>query len=132
MQPRLGNLFQRLRPGEALRALIRNGDAVCIPLRPAVIDLYIATLDPAEIMEGRLKRLYAFLPFGVVRNRHQHAHAPHALALLRARCERPRGRRTSEQVDEIAPGAVGTRVTSCPPLRSVHAAFPHTAPTSGV
>ena len=29
-------------------------------------------------------------------------------------------------------GAVGTRVTSCPPLRSVHAAFPHTAPTSGV
>ena len=28
--------------------------------------------------------------------------------------------------------AVGTRVTSRPPHRSVRAAFPHTAPTSGV
>src|SRR5580704_15099383 len=28
--------------------------------------------------------------------------------------------------------AVGTRVTSRPPLRSVRAAFPHTAPTSGI
>ena len=28
--------------------------------------------------------------------------------------------------------AVGTRVTSRPPHRSVHAAFPHTAPTSGI
>jgi hypothetical protein len=30
------------------------------------------------------------------------------------------------------PFAVGTRVTSRPPHRSVRAAFPHTAPTSGV
>ena len=28
--------------------------------------------------------------------------------------------------------AVGTRVTSRPPHRSVRAAFPHTAPTSGI
>jgi hypothetical protein len=28
--------------------------------------------------------------------------------------------------------AVGTRVASRPPLRSVRAAFPHTAPTSGI
>jgi hypothetical protein len=28
--------------------------------------------------------------------------------------------------------AVGTRVTSRPPLRSGRATFPHTAPTSGV
>jgi hypothetical protein len=37
-------------------------------------------------------------------------------------------------VSEIAAArfAVGTRVTSRPPHRSVHAAFPHTAPTSGV
>ena len=52
--------------------------------------------------------------------------------LLHPRREWPRRRRAAEQRDELAPGAVGTRVTSCPPLRSVHAAFPHTAPTSGV
>jgi hypothetical protein len=38
---------------------------------------------------------------------HQRANAPHALALLRARRERPkerrRGRRAAEQRDEIAP-----------------------------
>ena len=28
--------------------------------------------------------------------------------------------------------AVGARLTACPPLRSVQAAFPHTAPTLGV
>src|SRR6516225_8034551 len=55
-----------------------------------------------------------------------------ACRLLRARRERPRRHRAAEKRDELAPGAVGTRVTSCPPLRSVHAAFPHTAPTSGV
>src|SRR6516164_245749 len=33
----------------------------------------------------------------------QHADAPHALALLRARRERPRGCRAAEQRDELAP-----------------------------
>jgi hypothetical protein len=33
---------------------------------------------------------------------HQHPNAPHALALLRARRERPRGRRAAQQRDEIA------------------------------
>ena len=33
---------------------------------------------------------------------HQHADAPHPLALLRARRERPRGR-AAEQSDELAP-----------------------------
>ena len=32
----------------------------------------------------------------------QHADAPHALALLRARRERPRRRRAAEQRDELA------------------------------
>jgi len=34
--------------------------------------------------------------------RHQHADPPHALALLRARRERPRDRRAAEQRDELA------------------------------
>jgi len=33
---------------------------------------------------------------------HQHADAPHPLGLLRARRERPRGHRASEQRDELA------------------------------
>jgi hypothetical protein len=37
-----------------------------------------------------------------------------------------------EQMQQGAIFAVGTRVTSRPPPRSVRAAFPHTAPTSGV
>jgi hypothetical protein len=38
----------------------------------------------------------------------------------------------ADQRDELAPVAVGTRVTSRPPPRSVRAAFPHTASTSGI
>src|SRR5262249_18004164 len=41
---------------------------------------------------------------GIVRARtHEHADAPHALALLRARRERPSRRRAAEQRDERAP-----------------------------
>src|SRR5215471_6763988 len=41
------------------------------------------------------------LSFRIVRARgHQHADAPHPLALLRARRERPRRRRAAEQRDE--------------------------------
>src|SRR5262245_27763177 len=33
---------------------------------------------------------------------HEHADLPYALALLRARCERPRGSRAAQQRDELA------------------------------
>jgi hypothetical protein len=36
------------------------------------------------------------------------------------------------QCSKLRAFAVGTRVTSRPPPRSVRAAFPHTAPTSGI
>jgi hypothetical protein len=41
------------------------------------------------------------------------------------------GMRTVQMPQGCGPVAVGTRVTSRPPHRSVRAAFPHTAPTSG-
>src|SRR5262249_24430135 len=51
-----------------------------------------------------MERRDAGLSFRVVRARgHQHADAPHPLALLRARRERPRGCRTAEQRHELAP-----------------------------
>ena len=50
------------------------------------------------------ERREAGLTFRIVRGCGQeHADAPHPLALLRARRERPRGRRAAEQRDELAP-----------------------------
>jgi hypothetical protein len=43
-----------------------------------------------------LKRCHSGLSFPIVGHSHQHADAPHALALLRARRERPR-RRAAER-----------------------------------
>src|SRR5262249_36818690 len=77
-------------------------DASCITLRPAIIDLDITALDPAEFMEGLLKRLYACLPFVVVGNRHKYPEPSHPFG-LRARRERPCRRRAAEQCDEVAP-----------------------------
>jgi hypothetical protein len=39
----------------------------------------------------------------ICRERHEHADAPHALALLRLRRERPCCRRAAEQRDELPP-----------------------------
>jgi hypothetical protein len=50
------------------------------------------------------ERRTACLPDRVVRSRaHEHANAPHPLGLLRARRERPSGRRAAESQDELAP-----------------------------
>jgi hypothetical protein len=42
------------------------------------------------------------------------------------------GQNLTHALQQTAFFAVGTRVTSRPPPRSVRAAFPHTAPTSGI
>jgi hypothetical protein len=38
----------------------------------------------------------------IVRNTHHHANPPNAVGLLRARRERPHGRRTADKRDELA------------------------------
>jgi hypothetical protein len=45
----------------------------------------------------------AGLRFRIVRERHEHADAPHAFGLLRPRRQRPADRRAAKQRDEIAP-----------------------------
>jgi hypothetical protein len=51
-----------------------------------------------------VKRCEASLRFGIVCGEvHEHADASHALGLLRVRTERPRGSRSAEQRDELAP-----------------------------
>src|SRR5262249_50947836 len=57
---------------------------------------------PSAGLSGPAERSDASLSFRIGRSRaHEHA-APHLLALLRARRERPRGRRAAEQRDELA------------------------------
>jgi hypothetical protein len=58
---------------------------------------------PARLRQPLPERYETGLRFGIVRGRaHEHPDAPHSLALLRARRERPR-RRAAEQGDEIPP-----------------------------
>jgi hypothetical protein len=64
----------------------------------------------SERGEGRLRRGIVFVI------RIEHAHAPHAVALLRARRERPR-RRAAERSDEFAPSkANGHLALPCEPV----------------
>src|SRR5215467_10773278 len=71
---------------------------------PADIELYVAADAPACFLQSLLKCPHASLILSIIRNGgHEYADAPHALALLRARRERPRCRCAAEQRDELAP-----------------------------
>src|SRR5262245_54958484 len=107
----------------------KRRQTIVMTFRPTIFDGYVSSFDIAYLIEPLTECGY-LIRSAVGRCAVEEADHRHC-GLLRLRPERPR-RRPAEQRDECAPGAVGTRVTSCPPLRSVHAAFPHTAPTSGV
>src|SRR5262249_46066066 len=78
--------------------------SISVACEPAIFNLDIAALGPAELAEAFPKRGNAGLSFRIAfRKRRQHADSPHSLALLRARRERPCDRRTAEQRDELAP-----------------------------
>ena len=71
---------------------------------PAGVDPHVAADGPAQLRQPLQERPDAGLKFRIVRGCGQeHADAPHPLALLRARRERPRRRRAAEQRDELAP-----------------------------
>ena len=64
---------------------------------------------------------------------HEHADAPHPLGLLRPRRERPRAAAPPSSVmNSRRCSGRDVRFIARPPHRTVRAAFPHTAPTSGV
>ena len=57
---------------------------------PACVDANIAAVGPAQLLQSPQERRYAGLIYRIVRGHgQQHADAPHPLALLRARRERP-------------------------------------------
>src|SRR5262249_59641429 len=69
---------------------------------PAVFDPHVAADGPAQLGQPLRERRDAFQSSLIaVARAHEHADPPHALPLLRARRERPRGR-AAEQRDEVA------------------------------
>src|SRR5262249_46486513 len=73
---------------------------VDIAAAPAVIDPSIAPVDPAQLRQRLHEYGELSLRSLIVSDARERADAPHALALLGARRERPRGR-TAEQGDEL-------------------------------
>jgi hypothetical protein len=70
---------------------------------PTRVDAHVAAIGPAQFRESLPEGCYADLSFRIVRGQvREHPDAPHSLALLRARRERPRGCRAPEQRDEFA------------------------------
>src|SRR5438132_4948633 len=66
------------------------------------LDMDVAVLQPAELLESLLKCCDPPVPFRVgLRAMHQDTEAPDSAALLRARRKRPR-RRATEKRDELA------------------------------
>src|SRR6516162_10869523 len=72
-------------------------------LTPPDVDPQVAALAPAQLLQHLPESRDAGLLVLVLRRVHQHADAPHPLALLRARRERPRGRRPAECGQQFPP-----------------------------
>src|SRR5262249_26271297 len=83
-------------------AYLRKAFRIAVP--PRIVNPFIAPAPPPRLLQPLVKRCEASQRFGIVRGEvHEHADTPYALALLRARRERPRGRSAAEQRDELAP-----------------------------
>src|SRR4029077_12012237 len=71
--------------------------------RPTSVDSDVAALCPPKLLERLPEYGNESLPFTVVlAMRHQHTDPPHSVRLLRARRDRPRNRRCTEQSKELA------------------------------
>ena len=71
---------------------------------PAGVDPHVAADGPAQLRQPLQERPDAGLKFRIVRGCGQeHADAPHPLALLRARRERPRRRRATQNTEKFPP-----------------------------
>src|SRR5262249_4479448 len=89
--------------GERDQFCCGSATAVGIHRAPTVVDSHAATDGPAQLLQPLSERGDAGRCFWIVGGQvHKDADAPHALALLRPRRERPGGRRAAEQRDENA------------------------------
>src|SRR5262245_24477644 len=69
---------------------------------PAIDELDIAALDPAERVKGLLENHDPRLSSRAIPDSHQYAHPPHAIRRLRARRERP-SRSAAQKDHELTP-----------------------------
>src|SRR5215471_17012572 len=69
----------------------------------ACLDLDVVAVCPAQLLQALLQRCHSGLSFPIVGHSHQQPDAPHPLALLRARRERPRGSRAAECGQQFPP-----------------------------
>jgi hypothetical protein len=70
---------------------------------PTKVDPHVAAIGPTQVCKRLRERRDLSLPHGIVFVvLHEHADAPHSIALLRARRKRP-SRRATEERDELAP-----------------------------
>src|SRR5262245_61697995 len=71
---------------------------------PVGLDAQVATFTPSQLLQALHQCGVALLDVRIVRGpaAREYADAPHALALLRPRSERPRNRRAAEHRDELA------------------------------
>src|SRR5262245_27689872 len=91
-----------------------SANVVGIDSSPTNVDPQVAADGPTECLQLLLESAEAGLIFRSVRSCGQeHADVPHPVTLLRARLERPRGRRAAEQGDATADGLMtyGTSIT---------------------
>src|SRR5262249_15102879 len=69
---------------------------------PSGLHLHVAALGPAQWLQRLRERSEVGSLVYILGRIHKHADAPHPLALLRARRERPRGRRSADERHELA------------------------------
>jgi hypothetical protein len=84
--------------------LLRNRSySIDVSAVPSKVHPHVAAVGPTQARKRLRERGDNSLRQGIVFvERHEHADAPHAAVLLRARCERPR-RRAAKERDEFAP-----------------------------
>src|SRR5262249_55783823 len=82
---------------------------------PAGVDTDVAAVEPAQLREPLHERRYAGLKLRIVSGAEpQPVDAPHPIALLSARSERPCCSRAAEQRDELAaPHSITSSASNC-------------------
>ena len=76
-----------------------GADACWVSSAPSIIDTDAAAVVPAQLLQRLAESLEIVLLLNIFGERIEHADAPHALTLLRARHQRP-SCRSAEQRDE--------------------------------
>src|SRR6516225_6672125 len=83
------------------RRILSHG--ICTRATPTVVDPHVAARSPPCFLQTLCERANTSVPFRIVSSQiDEHADAPHALALLRPRRERPR-RRAAECGQQFPP-----------------------------